>query len=437
MELSEKHVIKHSAAVQITNTISLLQRKAWNVLLANAYDRLPKQDFFEVDISELIEVLKYDSKDVEYLKQNLETLMQSIVEWDVIGKKGNKTWKASVLLANVEISGNTLIYSYSPMLKELLYNPATYAKISLAMQSRFKSKYALALYELFVDFFIAKFGKGETPWIDIEDYKKLLDLENNKMVQTGQFKRLSQKYIAEPIKEINAKSDLFIDVEYKRQGRKVAFIKFKISPNHKNNKLLDKLQRIDQATKQAELPLENNNHPINMINRLEEYGLTPTQAKEIVMEHDLNYITEVLDHIDIKIRADKIENISAYTYKALKEDYRPKRTLKEKMFEESTRVKAEIEKSTEEAEKLNIKREMEFSLYRQQKVDNFLDSLDSTKKEEILELFKKSLPKVIIGFYEKDGLESIIIKKALTGYICDNYLKDNLPSFEEFTTKFT
>jgi hypothetical protein len=33
---SRKEVIKHSAAVQIQNNITLLQRRAWNVLLANA-----------------------------------------------------------------------------------------------------------------------------------------------------------------------------------------------------------------------------------------------------------------------------------------------------------------------------------------------------------------------------------------------------------------
>jgi hypothetical protein len=36
-------VIKHSAAIQIQNSISLLQRRAWNILLANAYEELPTE----------------------------------------------------------------------------------------------------------------------------------------------------------------------------------------------------------------------------------------------------------------------------------------------------------------------------------------------------------------------------------------------------------
>ena len=40
-------VIKHSAAIQIQNNITLLQRRAWNVLLANAYDNfLPRTPLY-------------------------------------------------------------------------------------------------------------------------------------------------------------------------------------------------------------------------------------------------------------------------------------------------------------------------------------------------------------------------------------------------------
>ena len=57
MELSQKSVIKHSAAVQISNSINLLQRRAWNVLLANAYYDLAEKETFEVDYDDYMQVL--------------------------------------------------------------------------------------------------------------------------------------------------------------------------------------------------------------------------------------------------------------------------------------------------------------------------------------------------------------------------------------------
>ena len=63
----KKEVIKHSSAIQIENTISLLQRKTWNVLFANAYDELPTHEEHTVNIQELTEVLEFKSKNDRYL----------------------------------------------------------------------------------------------------------------------------------------------------------------------------------------------------------------------------------------------------------------------------------------------------------------------------------------------------------------------------------
>jgi hypothetical protein len=51
-----KEVIKHSAAVQIQNNITLLQRRAWNVLLANAYDELPTEEEHRIAVRELVDL---------------------------------------------------------------------------------------------------------------------------------------------------------------------------------------------------------------------------------------------------------------------------------------------------------------------------------------------------------------------------------------------
>ena len=41
---TKQEVIKDSAAIQIRKTIIMVQRHAWNVLLAHAYDRLSDED---------------------------------------------------------------------------------------------------------------------------------------------------------------------------------------------------------------------------------------------------------------------------------------------------------------------------------------------------------------------------------------------------------
>ena len=54
MQLAEiNEVVKASPAIQIQSKISLLQRRAWNVLLANAYSDLLDKDIYTVSMVEL------------------------------------------------------------------------------------------------------------------------------------------------------------------------------------------------------------------------------------------------------------------------------------------------------------------------------------------------------------------------------------------------
>ena len=68
-------VIKASAAIQIENGITLLQRRAWNLLLANAYDELSSQEKHTVEVAELTRALGYASRNDAHLKRLLKELV--------------------------------------------------------------------------------------------------------------------------------------------------------------------------------------------------------------------------------------------------------------------------------------------------------------------------------------------------------------------------
>ena len=72
---NKREVIKHSAAIYIENNITLLQRRAWNVLLAYAYDDLLMKEEHAIKVRDLMRILEFDSKNEEYLKEALEALV--------------------------------------------------------------------------------------------------------------------------------------------------------------------------------------------------------------------------------------------------------------------------------------------------------------------------------------------------------------------------
>jgi hypothetical protein len=106
----KREVIKHSAAIHIQNNITLLQRRAWNVLLANAYDELPVQEHHRIRIHDLMRTLEFDSKNEEYLKEALEALVSCKVKWNILDKDGEHEWGVTTLLAEAKIKsgGNVL-----------------------------------------------------------------------------------------------------------------------------------------------------------------------------------------------------------------------------------------------------------------------------------------------------------------------------------------
>ena len=217
----KKEVVKHSAAIEIRNAPSLLQRKAWNWLLCNAYDELPIKDFHSVKVKELAEVMEFKSKNEEYLKQALKGLVSCTVEWNLLNKDKKQVWGVSTLLASAEIENGVCTYSYSVHLRKRLHNPAIYARINLSIENKFESKHSLALYELCSDYRKV----GETPWIPIRDYRDLMGVSVDKYTE---FKKFNKWVIKDPIKEIDKVSDLTVTSEYKRQGRggKVVAVKF-------------------------------------------------------------------------------------------------------------------------------------------------------------------------------------------------------------------
>lgn len=224
--LERSEFIKASPAIQIQSNITHLQRRVWNVLLANAYDELPNKDIHRVSIAELAEKLGFDSNNQEHLKETIEALVDHTVEWNILGKDKKEVWGVAALLASAEIQNGICTYGFAPHLRYKLYNPRIYTKLNLQLQNRFTHRYTLILWELCFDYFDTARDQGETPFIPLEKYRELMGMTPD---EYPAFKALNQWVIKPAIKEINELTSFFVEVEQKRQGRKIAFLKFQIS----------------------------------------------------------------------------------------------------------------------------------------------------------------------------------------------------------------
>ena len=227
MHLAEiNEVIKASPAIQIQSKITHLQRRAWNVLLANAYNELPNTDIYCVSVAELSRKLGFNSHNEDYLKETLEALVDCTVEWNILGKDNKQEWGVASLLASAKINDGICTYGFAPHLRLQLHNPRIYTKLNLRLQNRFTSRYALILWEVCFDYFDTERDQGETPFIRLERFRELMGLEKD---EYKIFKALNRDVIKPAIQEINDLTNYHVEVEQKRLVRRVTELKFRIT----------------------------------------------------------------------------------------------------------------------------------------------------------------------------------------------------------------
>ena len=299
---NKKEVIKHSSAIQVSNKTTLLQRRCWNVLLANAYDELHLKEKYSIKISDLSDVLWFDSKNIDYLKKSLKAIRQYEIEWNILWKDWKQEWGTAWLLSEATISWWILTYAYSPTVREKLYKPNMYAKINLSMQNKFDSKYSLTLYELFIDYFDVSRKEWETPFINIKEFRLLVWLEDKEYIE---FKILNRDVIKKSLNEINKKSDLSITVDYKRHWRSVIEIKFFIKIKETN--------KISLKSSKSDI------YWAYFIRLQKSFLLSPQQAEEIIEKYnDLLILDTLLKELQQKYSTNKIQNLGSYSYTFLK-----------------------------------------------------------------------------------------------------------------------
>ena len=320
-------VIKASPAIQIQSRISLLQRRAWNVLLANAYNELPDKEIHSVSIVELAAKLGFGDGNREYLKDVLRSIVDCTVEWNFLGKDKKEEWGVASLLAEVRIRNGICFYQFPHTLRLKLHNPRIYAKLNLRLQNRFKSQYALVLWEVCFDYFDADRDQGETPIIPLDKFRELMGLEKDEYLA---FKELNRNIIKPAIQEINDLTDYQVEVEQKRIGRKIAELKFRIT-------------RVKQISLQESVFPDIENLPPVAI-ELVQAEIDRNMALQIAeAEWDFvspsklpqpgtytDFIAYIAEKIEMSLDASDLRNRGGFIIEAIRENYQNPKVQKER-----------------------------------------------------------------------------------------------------------
>jgi hypothetical protein len=366
---NKSELIKASGAIHLQNKMTLLQRRVWNLLLRHSYEELLTKEEHEISVDKLETALEYPSRNRQHLKDSIETMVGNKVKWNLLHKDKEWEWGVAALLAEARIKGKVCTYQYSSTLRRLLHNPKLYARINLKIQNQFRNAHALALWELCVDCLDETTNYGESPWLELQEFRQLMGIQDS---EYRQFKDLSKYVIKGPVGEINRITDFSVSVEYQRSGRKVIAMKFRV----RRTVRLPELQSDQQPLfPEANMP--------NIVQELVNAGLPEEDAAEIWAQQwdyilpqkrpnrdgDFSrYVREKIDLLERRIASGKVESITGFLLTAIKQNY------SNRAFSDATEQKAEEIEAREavhrerqlkalEEQKMQLEREREEALH--------------------------------------------------------------------------
>ena len=416
-------VIKASPAIQIQSKISLLQRRAWNVLLANAYNELPDKDIHSVSMVELSAKLGFGDGNQEYLKEMLRSLVECTVEWNLLNKDKKEEWGVASLLAEVRIEEGLCFYQYSHTLRLKLHNPRIYTRLNLRLQNQFTSKYALVLWELCFDYFDTAREQGETPFIPLETYRELMGLQTDDYTT---FKSLNQWVIKPAIKEINNLTDYHVEVEQKRLGRKIAELKFRIT-------------RVKQVAIQESLFPDIENLPVVALELIQAEIDRKVALQIAEQEWDFvnpeklpmpgsypDFLGYVAEKIEMSVDAASVKNRAGYIVEAIRENYQdPELQKRREARAEKAKEKALEDLTTEfNAKQRNLLRQVvhaepELVEAAAERVQSYIVRQRLDEHDSALEV------------YQKGGMVAAEINAILAAEFCQELLAPVVAAYED------
>ncbi|KNG92242.1 replication initiation protein [Pseudaestuariivita atlantica] len=390
--LRREEVKKHVAAIHVSGKLSLLQRKLSNVLLLNAYDALTTQSRHRINARTLCLMIGYNSNDTETLKTALRGLAETVAEWDMLDDRGKQEWGVSALLSYATLKEGVCEYAYSPALAEKLHDPKVFALINLNIQKRFTSGHALALYENCYRFVRTR----STGWWTLDVFRRLMGVDGSAYYET--FKHLNAKIIKPAVAEVNKTSNIQIEPEFRKEGRAVSHVRFRIREN-------PQLAMFDiddgEGVRQGQV-----------YKALVGQGVSDRLARQWIAEYGE-------DHVEGKLRlldaAEDVRDPARYLSAALRDDYAPPPAPSPEAVAAAERRREEAEAEAEEADALDLARRRRAA--RMARVRDVAAARNPTQRDSDRRLFASTLDDALEAEdFRRHGWASALNARAIFAF---------------------
>lgn len=302
--MNNKLVIKSNKLIEARYELSLNEQKIILYAVSKLDTTKDKFNILELETKEFMELLDTSQFRYTEIRELVSNLMSKQVRIETDKRDLVANWISSIDYIKdtglIELEFSEKLIPYLLQLKE------RFTRYQLNNILHLKNKHSIRMYELLKQY--QKIGQRE---FTINELKKILMLEN----KYKQFRDFNKSVLKLTMEEINEFTDLIIDIDYIKKGRKVESIKYKIESKDQEKKIyidfLNEFYNIKEM--KSKMGLGQENFSTEQIMSVYEKAVEKAGNEDIDL---FEYIRLNYNHIKSKAR-----NKYSYLLKALENDY--------------------------------------------------------------------------------------------------------------------
>lgn len=205
--------------------MTVMQQKLTNIMLRHA-QQMPQVEeaTWKISVEEMLRLLNITTRNYEHIEKTIDELMSIKVRLDVFEEKGLAKHFA-VVFPYAKLYAGEITFKIESKAILLLGDSPSYTNLDLLELSALSKVCSVPLFE-----FCSRYlGIGATRRIPWEDLRDMLVASKNIPNKAQQWSSFKERYLDPAIKDINASTKLYIQVETERYKTKVTNLRFLVS----------------------------------------------------------------------------------------------------------------------------------------------------------------------------------------------------------------
>lgn len=208
--------------------LSALEQK---LVLINIASIKFEDEHFNANTFRVIDMARLLNVTPEMLYRDLKRACDSLTNKKIYIQKEDGSWEFLVLVPTAKYiakTGTVLMRLNEDAKPYLLQLRDMFTSFELSNILNLKSKYSIRIYQL-----MKSHSYRKELIITLDDLKYRLSLDDKKQKSYRLFSNVSERVLKPAMREVNDKTDITIDYETIKQGRKIYALRFKIKDKQK------------------------------------------------------------------------------------------------------------------------------------------------------------------------------------------------------------